>query len=135
MCIRDSCGSAGKSDVKETRRVPAGAITRRRRCTVCGRDFRTSEQVTGVNVRVRKSDGRIVPFLPEQIRKAIIKAVLRPREFARLDEVVDGVSNEAIKQADENGIVTSALLGNMTQQALRNLDPVSYVRYALVQTG
>lgn len=129
------CGSVARSEVLETRRGPDAGIVRRRKCPSCSGYFRTVEQVAGVNIRVRKSDGRLVPFVRDKVRRAIVKAAVRPRQLSRLDDVVDGVLADAVRLADSEGVVESTRLGDSTLEQLRQLDPVSFVRYALVQVG
>ena len=128
------CGSEARSDVRETRTRDAGVV-RRRQCSSCHRYFRTVEQVSGINVRVRKSDGGIVPFTRDKVRRAILKAAVRPRQLGQLEDLIDGIVADAVRLADVDGVVESSTLGSSTLSRLRHLDPVSFVRYALVQLG
>lgn len=129
------CRSEVRGGVQETRRASGEGIARRRRCGSCGGHFRTLEQVSGLNLRVRKSDGRLVAFTREKVRRAILKSAVRPRQLRRIDEVVDAVVADAVREADGEGVVSSDRLGDSTLRNLKQLDPVSYVRYALVQIG
>lgn len=129
-----NCGATTGLSVRETRRSPDATIRRRRRCEGCRHDFTTVEQVSGDQVRVKKSDGRLEPFDRRKLLRGIVKAAVRPHHNARLAELVENIAQDAISQAHD-GIVGSSELSEVVLSHLKEFDPVSHVRYALTQLG
>jgi len=108
-----------------------GAIRRRRECVECGRRYTTYEKVEEVPFRVIKKDGLRVPFDRDLIFKGMMKACeKRPVAMDDLDAVVDSIEARVNEMFDRE--VASKFIGNMVMEALRELDQVSYVRFASV---
>jgi len=129
-----SCGSEERQQVKETRRTPDGRIVRRRRCPRCREDFHTVEQLADTSLQVRKSDGRIVRFNRNAIRRGLTEAAVRKYDPDRLNLLIDNVVAEIYPQA-EDGIVASSLIGAAVLKYFRSFDEVSHIRFALVHMG
>lgn len=117
------------SRVLDSRPVEEGSsIKRRRECANCGRRFTTYEVVDTVPITVVKRDGRHEFFdkhkLNIGIKRACQKRVLNTEEIAT-----------SIEQELQNSLVTeirSADIGEMVLDRLRDLDIVSYIRFASV---
>lgn len=129
-----NCGSTRRQQVKETRRSPEGRIVRRRRCPDCGEDFHTVEQLADTGLHVRKSDGRIVRFNRNAIRRGLAEAAVRKYDPDRLNLLIDNVVAEVYPHAD-NGVVPSSVIGEAVLKYFRSFDEVSQIRFALVHIG
>lgn len=125
------CPSCNSSDsrVLDSRPVDEGtSIKRRRECPVCGKRFTTYEVIDNVPISVVKRDGRQEFFdkhkLAVGIRRACQKRPVSPEEIAA-----------SIESELQNSIVTeisSKKIGEMVLERLREIDIVSYIRFASV---
>ena len=125
------CGSED-SQVKDSRPSDENAAIRRRRiCSDCGGRFTTFERVQLRELTVVKRSGRKVLFDRDKLSKSISVALRkRPIEPERIDRLVSGL----VRQLESSGEteITSAEIGELVMAALRELDPVAYVRFASV---
>jgi transcriptional repressor NrdR len=112
----------------ETRRVPDGAVRRRRECSSCGQRFTTYERAVPETLEVIKRDGHRQPFDRAKLRGALIRAShKRDVDPRRLDEIVDRVEREARNAGGELG---AARIGELCLQGLRDLDHGAYLQFA-----
>ncbi|MCQ2413360.1 MAG: transcriptional regulator NrdR [Clostridia bacterium] len=123
-----ACGSRD-SRVLDSRPVEEDAsIKRRRECPVCGKRFTTYEVVDTVPVTVIKRSGKREFFdkhkLTLGIARACQKRPVDPEEVANSieSELQNSILNE----------ITSRDIGDMVLLRLRDLDIVSYIRFASV---
>lgn len=78
-----------------------------------------------------KRDGKRVPFIREKLLRSVQIALRkRPFESEQIDQLVSGIVRRLESKGDAE--VHSAEIGGMIMEALANLDPVAYVRYASV---
>jgi transcriptional repressor NrdR len=121
------------TQVKDSRPTEDGAsIRRRRQCNACGARFTTFERVQLRElVVIKRSTGKRAPFEREKLARSI-KIALNKRPFGpdQIDLIVSGIVRR-LESLGENEI-PSATIGEMVMEALANLDPVAYVRYASV---
>jgi transcriptional repressor NrdR len=109
------------------------AVRRRRECLACGRRFTTYERVEELPVVVVKRSGVKEPFDVEKLRGGIERAVA--------GSVIDSAAVEALAHEIEERAraagpeVSSEMVGLAALERLRQLDPVSYVRFASVYKG
>ena len=124
------CGCT-QSRVVDSRSVEDGnSIRRRRECEKCGRRFTTYEKVDTIPLMVVKKDKRREPFDSEKLRQGILKACeKRPVSMSDIDELTSQVEMKAYAEDRE---ITSAEIGEMVMEGLKELDKVSYVRFASV---
>jgi transcriptional repressor NrdR len=107
------------------------AIKRRRECLQCGRRFTTYEHIEERRVMVVKKDGRREPFDRQKILRGLELACRkRPVSMEALERVSEEIER-ALYDRGENE-VQSVMIGERIIEALRNLDPVAYVRFASV---
>jgi transcriptional repressor NrdR len=125
------CGSED-SQVKDSRPSDENSAIRRRRiCSDCGGRFTTFERVQLRDLIVVKKSGRKVPFNRDKLSRSIEVALRkRPVEPERIERLVTGL----VRQLESSGEteITSAEIGELVIAALRELDPVAYVRFASV---
>ncbi len=109
------------------------AVRRRRECLHCGRRFTTYERVEELPLVVIKRSGRREPFSPEKLRAGVEHAVVgRGIDAAAVDALVATVEDHFRAAGAE---VTSEEVGLAVLERLRQLDAVSYLRFASVYKG
>lgn len=123
-----SCGSAD-SHVLDSRHVDEGnSIRRRRECAGCGRRFTTYEAIETVPLIVIKKDGSREFFDRHKLETGILAACQkRPVD---VNAIVSSIEKEL-----QNSLVAeipAEELGEMVMDRLREVDAVSYVRFASV---
>jgi len=107
------------------------AVRRRRGCQTCGGRFTTFERVQLRELMVVKRDGKKVLFDREKLARSV-KIALQKRPVAedQREQMVSGIVRQLESGTEEE--VTSKEVGGLIMEALSNLDPVAYVRYASV---
>ena len=107
------------------------AVRRRRECLSCARRFTTYEYVEKSPLLVVKRDGRREPFERQKLLNGILTACRkRPIPKERIESIVDDI--ESTLSNPETVEVSSQRIGEEVIRRLRNLDQVSYVRFASV---
>ena len=128
------CPFCGNDDtqVKDSRPTEDNAAIRRRRiCGNCGARFTTFERVQLRELTVVKTNNDREPFDREKLLRSMRIALRkRPVEAERVDRVV----NSIVRQLESSGEteIPSKQVGEMAMQALSQLDPIAYIRYASV---
>lgn len=126
------CGSS-RTRVIDTTRY-ARAIRRRRECKACEQRFSTMERAILTTPLVVKRDGQREEFNREKLLSGLRTACARrPVSAGDLERLVDRVEN-SIRQMGK-AEVPSRTIGDLTIEGLKALDPVSYIRYAIVFLG
>ena len=125
------CG-AENTAVKDSRPAEDNTVVRRRRhCERCGARFTTFERVQLREVIVIKRDGKRVAFDREKVVRSVKIALRkRPVEPEQLDQLVSGIIRKLESEGENE--VESTQIGALVMAALREIDPVGYVRYASV---
>jgi transcriptional repressor NrdR len=112
----------------ETRRVPDGAVRRRRQCSSCDHRFTTYERAVPETLEVIKRDGSRQPFDREKLRHALVRAShKRDVDPRRLEEIVERVEAEA---RDSGGRLSAARIGELCLEGLAKLDRGAYLQFA-----
>ncbi len=107
------------------------AVRRRRSCDVCGGRFTTFERVQLREVTVIKRDGKRVAFDREKVARSIKIALRkRPVDNEQVDQLVSGIIRKLESFGETE--VESYRIGELVMSALKEVDPVGYVRYASV---
>jgi transcriptional repressor NrdR len=120
------CDSATRT--LETRRVPDGAVRRRRECTSCDHRFTTYERAVPEVLEVVKRDGSGQEFdrqkLLGSLNRASHKREIDPR---RLASIVDRVERET---REAGGRIHAERIGQICLDGLRELDHGAYLQFA-----
>lgn len=127
------CPLCGYTDSKviDSRPTENGTIRRRRECLQCMKRFTTYEVIETIPTMVIKKDGSRQIFERNKLMSGIIKACYkRPVSMEEITEIVDDIESEL--QNSLSGDVKSERLGEMVMERLRDIDDVSYVRFASV---
>ena len=121
-----------ESKVIDSRPTEDGsAIRRRRECISCGKRFTTYEKIEEIPIVVVKRDGRREPFDSEKIRIGIRKACeKRPVAADVQDKLAEDVTREVFNTLASE--VTTRDIGEILMRKLKDVDEVSYVRFASV---
>jgi len=111
---------------------PADAkIRRRRECTKCGGRFTTYEVVEVPLLMVEKKDGTYETFDRDKLIKGIFTAIKkRPVTINQVSEIADYIENYYANQLKTT--VKSREIGEIVLDKLRQIDPISYIRFASV---
>ena len=119
----------GETSVVDSR--PAEDGTSRRRLCSCGERFTTFERVQYREIIVVKKNGRKSPFDRDKLSKSIYIALKkRPIDTDTIEKFITKISR-SLEELGQNEI-SSNTIGTMVMDALKNLDPVAYVRFASV---
>lgn len=128
------CPFCGHEDtqVKDSRPSEDGqAIRRRRFCPECNSRFTTFERVQLRELTVVKKNGERRPFDREKLARSIMLA-LRKRPFD--PDKIEMLVNNIVRKLETSGEneVSSEQIGGEVMEALAEIDPVAYVRFASV---
>lgn len=107
------------------------AIRRRRECLKCNKRYTTYEKVEDIPILVIKKDLTREAFNKEKIINGLIKACEK-RSVSRnqMEQIAEAVEkNICNKMLTE---IKSDILGEMIMDKLKDIDEVSYVRFASV---
>ena len=126
------CPYCGFEDLKVIDSRPAEDKTRRRReCTRCGERFTTYEAVEVPLLMVEKRDGSVQLFDKAKLINGIMSATKkRPVSAEKVTEIANYVENyyaNALKT-----VARSSEIGELVLDRLKDIDPISYIRFASV---
>ena len=128
------CGVTGQSHVIDTSHDTRGNIRRRRVCDACDRRFSTTERPIIATPILIKSSGERQEFDRDKLIQGIrVACAKRPVPAADINRLVDRI--EAHIQSLGRDEVPSRVVGDMTIEGLKELDPIAYIRYAIVYLG
>jgi transcriptional repressor NrdR len=127
------CDSDNQSNVVDTTREYDG-IRRRRECKSCGKRFSTYEKVLRDTPLLVKGNGDREAFDRDKLIRGIqISCAKRPIPAAEINKLVDNI--ETHLQAMGRDEVSSRVVGDMVVEGLKAVDPIAYIRYAIVYLG
>ena len=128
------CPFCGYDDSKvlDTRPTDEGnTIRRRRECLNCQKRFTTYEKIEQSPIMVIKKDGNRQAFDREKIIRGMIKSCeKRPVSAADIEEAVNNIEKKIENSMKKE--ISSLEVGEMVMEELKDLDEVSYVRFASV---
>ena len=106
-------------------------IRRRRRCTACDRRFTTYERVELMMPAVVKRNGTRVEYDPAKLRGSLKLALRkRPVDTEKVDAAVASLEEKLLTSGKRE--ISTADLGELVMNELKQLDHVGYVRFASV---
>jgi transcriptional repressor NrdR len=128
------CEASNKSRVVDTTRDKKGGIRRRRECKECGRRFSTYERVLVDMPLLVKSNGDREAFDREKLIRGIqIACAKRPIPAAGITDLVHRIETHLQQSGKDE--MSSRVVGDMVIDGLKALDPIAYIRYAIVYLG
>ncbi len=121
-----------ESKVVDSRPTDEGqAIRRRRECISCGKRFTTYEKIEEIPIIVVKKDGNRQAFDRNKLLNGIIKSCeKRPVSINEIEKIVDDIEKILSNSLEKE--VTSVEIGELVMNELKDVDEVSYVRFASV---
>jgi len=120
-----------KTQVLDSRPTENSSIRRRRECVSCKHRFTTYEFVEQIPLFVIKKDGTKEVFDRQKLLAGLIKSCYkRPVTADQLEDLTKDIESELINALKTE--VPSKEIGTMAMERLRELDEVSYVRFASV---
>lgn len=126
FCNQDTSRVIDSRPVEEN-----NAIRRRRQCDKCGRRFTTYETVEMIPLSVIKKDQNREPYDREKLHAGIMRACYkRPISVDRIGSMVDAIESVLYNSAKKE--ISSAEIGELVMEQLRQTDAVAYVRFASV---
>ena len=120
-----------ESKVVDSRHTDSNSIRRRRECESCKKRYTTYETIETTPVMVVKKDNTREYFDREKIKNGLIKSCeKRPVSIDQIESVVSYIENQINKNYMTE--VETRLIGEMIMDKLKDIDEVSYVRFASV---
>ena len=118
--------------VIDSRPTDEGATIRRRReCSSCLKRFTTYEKVEMLPLMVIKKDHTREAFDRQKLLSGIIKACeKRPVSTDSIERLIDEIEGRLSNSLERE--VDAAAIGQLAMDKLREIDQVSYVRFASV---
>ena len=107
------------------------AIRRRRQCLACGGRFTTFERIQMRDLTVVKRSGKRAPFDRDKLMRSVEISV---RKRSIDPDIIERMVTGIVRQLESTGEtdIPSNLIGSLIMAALREVDMVSYVRFASV---
>ena len=125
------CGNIDTRVIDSRPSEDGSTIRRRRLCEECQKRFTTYEKVETVPLIVIKRDETREEFDREKLVERILRAChKRPVSINDIEGLVDNIENRALNNFNKE--ISSREIGEMVMEGLRELDEVSYVRFASV---
>lgn len=128
------CPFCGNTDtqVKDSRPSDDQLVIRRRRfCPECVSRFTTYERIQLSDLIVIKKNGDRIPFDRDKLSKSITTATRKRNvDSEKVEKVINGVVRRL--EMLGNPEISSKKIGEMVLEALKDLDSVSYIRFASV---
>ena len=120
------------SKVVDSRLAEEGnSIRRRRECENCKKRFTTYERIERINIMVIKKDKTREYFDREKILKGILRSCEKRKiSLSQMENVMDSIEKDILNSMKRE--ITSLEIGELVMKYLKNLDEVSYVRFASV---
>ncbi len=122
-----------ESKVMDSRPAEDGEkIRRRRECGNCKKRFTTYEAIENIPIMVIKKDKSREPFDRNKLLNGILKSCeKRPVSINDIEKIVDDIEYD-LQNSLENREISSSDIGIYAMDALKEIDEVSYVRFASV---
>ena len=128
------CPYCGDLELKviETRTVEeSNSIRRRRECLQCQQRFTTYEKIENISLVVLKRDKTREEFDRDKLLLGIMRACQkRPVSTEQQEKMVNEIEQHFLNSLERE--ITSAEIGELVMKKLKEIDEVSYVRFASV---
>lgn len=105
-------------------------IRRRRECEFCNNRFTTFERREFTDLTVVKKDGKKELYDRQKIKRALMLSLAK-REYdsEKIEEILNNLESQRTSEWDE---ISSQKIWDDILEALKELDPVAYIRFASV---
>ena len=120
-----------ESKVVDSRHTDSNSIRRRRDCESCKKRYTTYETIETTPIMVIQKDNTREYFDREKIKNGLIKSCeKRPVSMDQIEGVISYIENEINKNYMTE--IETRMIGEMIMDKLKDIDEVSYVRFASV---
>lgn len=118
--------------VVDSRPTEEGQVIRRRReCSKCRKRFTTYEKIEEIPLIIIKKDGNREAYNRNKVLSGIIRACeKRPVSLKKIEKIVDNIERNLHNSMEKE--IKSTFIGELVMNALKEIDEVSYVRFASV---
>jgi len=125
------CGFAQDKVIDSRESKEADSIRRRRECERCTKRFTTYERIDEIPYMVVKKDGRRERFDRQKVLSGLLHSCQKRKvSVAQMQEIVDAVEGFVIDS--EGRERTTASVGELIMNRLKDIDTVAYIRFASV---
>ena len=125
------CGHTESKVIDSRNAEENNSIRRRRECLGCNRRFTTYETIETTPLLVIKNDKSRQQFDSNKVKAGIIRACeKRPISMSQIDAMVSDIEKQLSNSLDQE--VTSAHIGELVMQKLKEADEIAYIRFASV---
>jgi transcriptional repressor NrdR len=125
------CGFINDKVVDSRESKEGELIRRRRECMKCEKRFTTYERIDEIPYMVVKKDGRREKFDRQKVLSGLLKACeKRPISMGKLEQIVNEAESFVIDSAERER--TTAEVGELIMENLKQQDKVAYIRFASV---
>lgn len=125
---------AEDTKVLDTTHDSHGGIRRRRECLQCGQRFSTYERAILATPLIIKQDDTREEFDREKLARGVrIACAKRPVSAADIERLIGQIEAQLQKMGKSE--VPSRVVGDLVIAALKELDQIAYIRYAIVYLG
>ena len=125
------CGSLNDKVIDSRQSKDGTVIRRRRECLDCGYRFTTYERFEEEKIIVKKKKGHTEAFSKEKIIRGIKLATKnRPVSEKQIVQIAEDIERFLIDEGKL--IVESTEIGDLVQEHLKRIDPISYIRFKSV---
>ncbi len=107
------------------------SIRRRRVCDECAKRFTTYEKIETIPLIIIKKDNNREAYDRAKIEGGVLRAChKRPVSAQQITSLVDDVETKIFSMEEKE--ISSAVIGELIMDKLKDLDAVAYVRFASV---
>ena len=107
------------------------SLRRRRQCDECGKRFTTYEKIETIPLTVIKKDQSREEYDRAKIQDGVMRACYkRPISVEQIEKVIDDIETEIFNKEERE--IPSTEIGEIVMNRLKDLDAVTYVRFASV---
>lgn len=128
------CPYCNEADTKVIDSRPAddnSSIRRRRQCERCGKRFTTYEKLETMPLMVIKKDNTREAYDRSKIEAGIIHSChTRPVSPQQIGVMIDEIENQIFNREERE--ISTAVIGELVMEKLKQVDEVAYVRFASV---
>ena len=128
------CPYCNEADTKVIDSRPAddnSSIRRRRQCERCGKRFTTYEKLETMPLMVIKKDNTREAYDRSKIEAGIIHSChKRPVSPQQIGVMIDEIENQIFNREERE--ISTAVIGELVMEKLKQVDEVAYVRFASV---
>ena len=107
------------------------SIRRRRVCDECNKRFTTYEKIETIPLIIIKKDNNRETYDRSKIEAGVLRAChKRPISANQINTLIDDVETEIFNMEEKE--ISSAVIGEIVMNKLKDLEAVAYVRFASV---